>query len=112
MIMTNMLVIYIIYYNYSVQVMRNKQKSFLKKKATLKEYCKIKVYIKCVFLFFLNSKTKYTSQTPTVNHSLYKTHKSIMSNLNIKIIIVVVTQYKMRAFFFGCSQLILHVRIR
>ena len=42
-----------IHYNYSVQVMRNK-------KITLKEYCKIKVNIKCIFLFLLNSKTKYT----------------------------------------------------
>ena len=46
------------------------------------------------FSFFLIL-TKYTSQTPTVNHIIYKIHKSTMSDLNIKIIIVVVTQYKM-----------------
>ena len=32
-----------------------------------------------------------TSQTPTVTHSLYKTHKSTTSELNIKIVIAVVT---------------------
>ena len=63
----------------------------------MEEYCKIKVDIKCVFLFLLNSKTKYTSKTPTINHILYKTHKSITFDLKIKIVIVVVTQYKMHA---------------
>ena len=40
------------------------------KKKTLEEYCKIKVDIKCVFFFPLNSKTTYTSQTLTINHGL------------------------------------------
>ena len=69
----------------------------LKKKKTLEEYYKIKIDIKCVFLFLLNSKTKYTSQTFTVNHIIYKTLKFSTSNLNIKIIIDIVTQYKMQA---------------
>ena len=47
-----------------------------KKKKTLEEYYRIKVDIECVFLFLLNSKTKYTSQKPMVNHIIYKTHKS------------------------------------
>ena len=76
------------------------------KKKTLEEYCKIKVDIKCVFFFPLNSKTTYTSQTLTINHGLYKTHKFTIFNLNIKIIIIVVTQYKMQASFLSCSQLI------
>ena len=50
----------------------------------------------CLF-FLLNSKTKYTSQTPTVNDIIYKTHKFTTSDLDIKIIIVIVTQYKMQA---------------
>ena len=85
--------------NYLVQVMRNK-------KAILEEYCRIKVDIKCVFLFIFNSKTKYTycfptstSQIPTVNHRLYKIHKSTTSDLNIKIVITTVTQYQMQAPF-------------
>ena len=88
-----------VHYNYSVQVMRNK-------KAILEEYCRIKVDIKCVFLFIFNSKTKYTycfptstSQIPTVNHRLYKIHKSTTSDLNIKIVITTVTQYQMQAPF-------------
>ena len=56
--------------------------------------------------FVLNYKTTYTSQILTVNHSLYKTYKSTTFNLNIKIVITVVTQYKMQTPFFGCSQLI------
>ena len=67
------------------------------KKTTLEEYCRIKVNIKCVSLFLLNSKTKYTSQTPTINHILYKIQKSTMFDLNIKIVITIVTQYKMHA---------------
>ena len=67
-----------------------------KKKKTVEEYYRIKVDIECDFLFLLNSKTKYISQTPTVNYIIYKTHKSITSDLNIKIIIVIVTQYKMQ----------------
>ena len=64
----------------------------------MEKYCRIKVYIKCNFLFLLNSKTKYTSQTLTINHILYKTHKSTTFDLNIRIVIVaVVTQYKMQA---------------
>ena len=62
----------------------------------MEEYCRIKVNIERVFLFLLNSKTKYTSQTPTVNHIIYKTHKYTMSNLNIKIVIAIITQYKMK----------------
>ena len=58
---------------------------------------RIKVDIKCVFLFLLNSKTKYTPQTSTNNHIIYKTHKFITFDLNIKIVIVIVTQYKMQA---------------
>ena len=68
-----------------------------KKKKTLEEYYRIKVDYKCVFLFLLNYKTKYISQTPTVNHIIYKTHKSTTSDLIMKIIIAVVTQYKMQA---------------
>ena len=70
-----------------------------KKKPTLKEYYRIKVDIECVFLFLLNFKTKYTSQTPTINHIIYKTHKPIASDLNIKIVIAIVIQYKMQAPF-------------
>jgi len=47
------------------------------KKTTLEKYCRIKVDIECVFIFLLNSKTKYTysfptstSEIPTVNHDL------------------------------------------
>ena len=68
-----------------------------KKKKTLEEYYKIKD-IECVFLFLFNSKiTKYTSQTPTVNHIIYKTHKFTTFNFNIKIVIAIVIQYKMQA---------------
>ena len=63
-----------------------------KKKKTLYECYKIKVDIKCVILFLLNSKTKYISQTPTINHIIYKTHKFTTSDLDIKIVIAVVTQ--------------------
>ena len=58
------------------------------KKKTFEEYCRIKVEIEFFFLFLLNSKTKYTFQTLTINHIIYKNHKSTMFNLNIKIIIV------------------------
>ena len=57
----------------------------------MKEYYRIKVYIEYVFLFLLNYKTKYTSQTPTVNNIIYKTHKYTTSNFNIKIVIIIVT---------------------
>ena len=40
-------------------------------------------------------KTKYTFQTSTVNHIIYKIYESTTSNINIKIVIVVTTQYKM-----------------
>ena len=63
-----------------------------KKKKTLYECYQIKVDIKCVILFLLNSKTKYISQTPTINHIIYKTHKFTTSDLDIKIVIAVVTQ--------------------
>ena len=46
-----------------------------------------------------------------VNHSLYKTQKSTMSEFNIKIIITAITEYKMQAPFIICSRLI-WVRIR
>ena len=71
----------------------------MRKKITLEEYYRIKVDIEYVFLFFLNSKIKYASQTLTINHIIYKTHKSTISNFNIKVIIVVVTQYKMHALY-------------
>ena len=74
-----------IHYNYSIDVMREK------KKKTLEKNYRIKVDIECVFLFLLNTKTKYIFQTPTVNHITYKTHKSTTSNFNIKIVIAVVT---------------------
>ena len=83
--------------------MRNKTQ---KKKKKNDEYYRIKVDIEYVFLFLLNSKTKYTFQTPIVNHIIYKIHKSTPSDLNVKIIIAVVTQYKMQTPFLGCSQLI------
>ena len=41
-----------------------------------------------------NSKTEYKSQTPTINYIIYKTHKSTMFDLDIKIVIAVVTQCK------------------
>ena len=73
-----------IHYNYSIDVMRKK-----KKKPLEKNY-RIKVDIECVFLFLLNSKTKYISQTPTVNYIIYKTHKFRTFDLNIEIVIVIV----------------------
>ena len=66
------------------------------KKNTLEKYYRIKVYIECAFLFLLNYKTKYTFQTPTVNNEIYKTHKSTTFDFNIKIVIVIATQYKMQ----------------
>ena len=72
--------------------MRNKIK-----KTTLEEYYRIKVDIKCVCLFLLNSKKKYISQTPIVNNTIYKTHKFTTFDFNIKIVIAVITQYKMQA---------------
>ena len=75
----------------------------MRKKKTLHEYCKIKVDIEYVFLFLLNSKTKYTFQTSTINHVLYKTHKFTTVDLNIKIVVAAITQYKMQAPFLGCS---------
>ena len=83
--------------------MRGKKKKKKKKKTTttttttLEKYCRIKVDIECVYLFLLNFKTKYTSQTLIVNHITYKTHKFTTSSLNVKILIVIVTQYKMQA---------------
>ena len=49
------------------------------------------------FSFSVILKKKYIFQTLTVNYIIYKTHKSTTSNLNIKIIIIVVIQYKMQA---------------
>ena len=80
-----------IHYNYSIEVIRNNNK-----KTTLEEYYKIKIYLECVFLFLHNSKTKYTSQTFTINDIIYKIYKSTTSNFNIKIVIAVITQYKMQ----------------
>ena len=78
-----------------------------KKKKTLEEYCRIKVDTECVSHFLLISKAKYTSQTLTINHNLYKIHKSTTSNLNIKIVIALLLNiYKMQTHFLGCSQLI------
>ena len=71
-------------YNYSIEIMRNKKIN----KTTLEEYCRIKVDIECVFLFFLNSKIIYTSQTSIVYHIIYKTYKYTTYDLNIKIVIV------------------------
>ena len=68
-----------------------------KKKKTLEEYYRIKVDIECIFLFLLNSKKINISQTLTVNHIIYKTHKSTTFDLNIKVVIVIVTQYEMQA---------------
>ena len=79
--------------------MKKKKKKKTTTTTTLEEYCRIKVDIKCVFLFLLNSKTKDTFQTSTINHILYKTHKSTTFDLNIKIVIVVVSQYKMHVRF-------------
>ena len=81
-----------------------------KKKKTLGEYCRIKVDTEYVFLFLLDSKTKYTSQTSTINYILYKTHKFTIIDSNIEIIIAVI-QYKMQVPFLGCGQLI-HLSIR
>ena len=79
-----------IHYNYSIERMRN---IYIYIYTTLEEYYyRIKVEIECVFLFFLNSKTKYTFQTPTINHIIYKIHESTTSDFNIKIVIVVATQ--------------------
>ena len=68
-----------------------------RKKKTLEEYYRIKVDIECIFLFLLNSKKIYISQTLTVNHIIYKTHKFTTFDLYIKIVIAVVIQYKMQA---------------
>ena len=72
----------------------------MRKKKTLEKNYRIKVDIECVFLFLLNTKTKYktkyTFQTPIVNHITYKTHKRTTSNFNIKIVIAIVTQYEMQ----------------
>ena len=64
----------------------------------VEEYYRIKVDIECVFLFLLNSKTKYTFQLPTVNHIyiIHKAHKFTTFALNIKILIAIVTQYKIQ----------------
>ena len=78
---------------------KKKKKPTTTTTTTLEKYCKIKVDIECVYLSLLNSKTKYTFQTLIVNHIIYRTHKFTMSNLNIKILIVVATQYKMQAHF-------------
>ena len=58
-------------------------------KKKLDEHYRIKFDIECVFFFLLNSKTKYIYQTPTVDHIIYKTHKSTKSDLNMKIVIAI-----------------------
>ena len=63
----------------------------------MEKYYRIKVDIEYVFFFLLNFKIKYIPQTPIVNHIIYKTHKSITFDLNIKIVIAIVIQYKMQA---------------
>ena len=90
------------HYNYSIEGMRNKINT------TLEEYYRIKVDIKYIFLFLFNSKAKFTygflistSQTPMINHSLYKTHK-------YTVLFAMVTQYKILAWvasFSCCIQL-------
>ena len=69
------------------------------RKKKLEEYYRIKFDIECIFFFLLNSKKKkeYISQTPTVDHIIYKAHKSTKFDLNMKIIIAVDTQYKMQS---------------
>ena len=61
----------------SIIIIRNEGK-----KTILDEYCRIKINIECVFLFLLNSKTKYTSQTPMVNHSWW-TSTTPLGNLHV-----------------------------
>ena len=80
------------YYNYSIEVMSERKK---KKKTILEEYYRIKIDIECAFFFLLNSKTKYTFQTPTVNYIIYKIYKSTTFDLNMKIVIAIVTLYKL-----------------
>ena len=80
------------YYNYSIEVMSERKK---KKKTILEEYYAIKIDIECAFFFLLNSKTKYTFQTPTVNYIIYKIYKFTTFNLNMKIVIAIVTLYKL-----------------
>ena len=80
------------YYNYSIEVMSERKK---KKKTILEEYYTIKIDIECAFFFLLNSKTKYTFQTPTVNYIIYKIYKFTTFNLNMKIVIAIVTLYKL-----------------
>ena len=81
------------YYNYSIEVMSEREKK--KKKTILEEYYRIKIDIECAFFFLLNSKTKYTFQTPTVNYIIYKIYKFTTFNLNMKIVIAIVTLYKL-----------------
>ena len=88
---------------------KNKNKN--KNKTTLEEYYRIKVDVECVFLYLLNSKTKYITQTPTVNHIIYKIDKSTTSNLNIKIVMSLSLNIKCKLPFLGCIQL-MQVRIR
>ena len=96
--------------------MRKKKKKKTKQKqkqneTTLEEYHRIKVDVECVFLYLLNSKTKYISQTPTINHIIYKIDKSTTSNLNIKIVMSLSLNIKCKLPFLGCIQL-MQVRIR
>ena len=66
-----------------------------KKKPTLEEYYRKKVDIKCVFLFLLNSKTKNTY--PKRHSQSHHLQNPQHPDLNIKIIITIVTRYKMQA---------------
>ena len=60
----------------------------------MEKYCKIKVDIEGIFLFFLNSKKNTHLKHP---QSIISFAKSTISDLNIKIVIAIVTQYKMQA---------------
>ena len=71
----------------------------------MEEYYKVKVDVEYVFLYLLNSKTKYTSQTPTVNHTIYKIDKTTTPNLNIKIVMLLSFNLKCKPLFLYCSQL-------
>ena len=76
-----------IHFNYSIEKKKKEKKTTttttttITITTTLEEYFRIKIDIKCAFLFLLNFKTNYISQTPAINHTIYKTHKSIMFDL-------------------------------
>ena len=70
-----------IHFNYSIEVIRKKNTTTT---TTLEEYFRIKVDIECVFLFLLNFKTNYISQTRIANHIIYKTTNPQCSTLTSK----------------------------